>query len=151
MPRIVVTGADGFIGRPLTEMLTHAGLEVTAVTRKDFVLGQSQSSLQALEAIIQDSQAVIHLAGRAHVIHEVHGNPLGEFRRTNVEGTLTVAEAAAKAGVKRFVFMSSIGVLGNASGTTPLNEEDQPSPDGPYAVSKWEAEGARRSLAVRTG
>jgi nucleoside-diphosphate-sugar epimerase len=151
MPRIVVTGADGFIGRPLTELLTRTGNQVIPVTRKDFVLGGQQSSGAKLEVAIQGARAVIHLAGRAHVLREINRDPLAEFRRTNVDGTLAVAEAAARAGVERFVFMSSIGVLGNTSGTARFSESNQPSPQGPYAISKLEAERALQSLAQRTG
>jgi nucleoside-diphosphate-sugar epimerase len=151
MPRITVTGADGFIGLPLVELLITAGHRVIPVTRKDFVLGDQQSSGTKLELAIQGSQVVIHLAGRAHVLRETNTDPLTEFRRNNVDGTLTVAEAAVRAGVKRFIFMSSIGVLGNASGKVRFNESNQPSPEGPYAISKWEAEQALQSVAQRTG
>src|SRR5271166_4684631 len=113
MSRIVVTGSDGFIGRPLSEMLTSAGHQVIAVTRKQVVLGDRQISGPILESTMKESHAVIHLAGRAHVTRELHGDPLGEFRRVNFNGTLSVAEMAARAGVVRFVFVSSIGVLGN--------------------------------------
>jgi nucleoside-diphosphate-sugar epimerase len=147
MSRIVVTGSDGFIGRSLTEVLTSAGHQVTAVTRKQVVLGDRQISHPMLESVMQESQAVIHLAGRAHVTRELHSDPLGEFRRANVNGTLSIAEMAARAGVVRFVFVSSIGVLGNTSGDRLFNERDTPSPKEPYAVSKWETEQGLYSLA----
>jgi nucleoside-diphosphate-sugar epimerase len=147
MARIVVTGADGFIGKPLTEMLTSAGHEVIAVTRKEVELGNRHTSHPMLESSMKESQAVIHLAGRAHVTRELHSDPLAEFRRANVNGTLSIAEVAARAGVTRFVFVSSIGVLGNSSGDRLLSERDAPSPKEPYAVSKWDAEQGLRSLA----
>jgi nucleoside-diphosphate-sugar epimerase len=90
---------------------------------------------------------VIHLAARAHVTREAHDDPLGEFRKVNLHGALAVAELAARARVTRFVFVSSIGVLGNASGGRIFSESDAPSPAEPYAVSKWEAEQSLRVLA----
>jgi nucleoside-diphosphate-sugar epimerase len=147
MPRIVVTGADGFIGRPLTEMLTSAGHDVIAITRKQVELGNPEIHNPAFESAMRESQAVIHLAGRAHVTREVHDDPLAEFRKTNVNGTISVAQMAARAGVTRFVFVSSIGVLGNNSGHRILSETDAPSPIEPYAISKWETEERLRSLA----
>jgi nucleoside-diphosphate-sugar epimerase len=147
MSRILVTGADGFIGKPLTEMLNSAGHDVIAVTRKQLELGNRQISHPMLESTMKESHAVIHLAGRAHVTRELHADPLAEFRRANFNGTLSVAEMAARAGVMRFVFVSSIGVLGNASGDRVFSERDLPSPKEPYALSKWETEQGLRSLA----
>jgi UDP-glucose 4-epimerase len=128
-------------------MLTSAGHEVIALTRKQLVLGNRQISNPMLESSMNESQAVIHLAGRAHVIRELHSDPLAEFRRANFNGTLSVAEMAARAGVMRFVFVSSIGVLGNSSGDRVFSEHDVPSPKEPYAVSKWETEQGLLSLA----
>jgi nucleoside-diphosphate-sugar epimerase len=147
MSRIVITGADGFIGKRLTETLTSAGHEVIAVTRKQIVLGSRQISHPTLESSMKKSQAVIHLAARAHVTRELRCDPQAEFRRINFNGTLSVAEMAARAGVLRFVFVSSIGVLGNSSGDQRFSERDAPSPREPYAVSKWESEQGLRSLA----
>jgi UDP-glucose 4-epimerase len=128
-------------------MLTSAGHRVIAVTREHMVLGDRQLINLPLESAMRESDAVIHLAGRAHVTSERHKDPLGEFRRVNLNGTLSIAELAASAGVARFVFVSSIGVLGNTSGNRIFNESDAPSPKEPYAVSKWEAEQGLHSLA----
>ena len=147
MSRIVVTGADGFIGRPLTETLASAGHEVIAITRKQVVLGDRQLLHPMLESSMKESHAVIHLAGRAHVTREIHRDPAAEFHRANVNGTLSVAEMALRAGVPRFVFVSSIGVLGSSSGDRRFSECDPPAPKEPYAVSKWEAERGLHSLA----
>jgi nucleoside-diphosphate-sugar epimerase len=151
MARIIVTGADGFIGTPLTRMLIEAGHDVVPVTRKDFVLGDPKTLSSRLRSAISGAQTVIHLAGRAHVMRESHTDPLAAFRSANVEGTSAIADAAAEVGVGRFVFMSSIGVLGNSSGTGQFSERNQPSPEGPYAVSKWEAERELHAIAARTG
>jgi nucleoside-diphosphate-sugar epimerase len=150
MSKVVVTGSDGFVGRSLTDMLTSAGHQVIPVTREQVVLGDRQISNPSLASAMRDSQALIHLAGRAHVTNESHADPLGEFRRVNLNGTLALADMAASAGVTRFVFVSSIGVLGNASGSRAFNEGDTPSPKEPYAVSKWEAEQGLHSLARNT-
>src|ERR1700681_87713 len=115
MFRVVVTGSEGFIGRSLTAMLATAGHRVIPVAREH---------VASLESAMRDSHAVIHLAGRAHVTNELHNDPLGEFRRVNLNGTLNMAEMAASAGVERFVFVSSIGVLGNTSGSRVFNEGD---------------------------
>jgi nucleoside-diphosphate-sugar epimerase len=147
MSRVVVTGSEGFIGRSLTAMLASAGHRVIPVAREHVVLGDRQLFNSSLESAMRDSHAVIHLAGRAHVTNELHKDPLGEFRRVNLNGTLNIAEIAASAGVVRFVFVSSIGVLGNTSGSRVFNENDAPSPKEPYAVSKWEAEQGLHALA----
>jgi nucleoside-diphosphate-sugar epimerase len=135
-----VTGADGFVGRRLSQLLASVGHEVVAVSRHHIMAGGKQMPLTTLQSNIDDSEVVIHLAARAHVMRETHAEPIEEFRKTNLDLTLSVAQMAAKAGVNRFVFVSSIGVLGNSSGDRVLAESDPPSPQEPYAVSKWEAE-----------
>jgi UDP-N-acetyl-alpha-D-quinovosamine dehydrogenase len=147
MSIVVVTGSDGFVGRSLTAMLSTAGHRVIPVAREHAVLGDRHLISSSLESAMRDSHAVIHLAGRAHVIDELHNDPLGEFRKVNLDGTLSIAEMAASVGVARFVFVSSIGVLGNTSGGRMFNEDDAPSPKGPYAVSKWQAEQGLHSVA----
>jgi nucleoside-diphosphate-sugar epimerase len=137
--RVVVTGATGFIGRALSPVLAAAGHTVVPVTRN------LTAGAEALDASMRDADAVIHLAARAHVMREDHGDPLAEFRRVNLAGTLTVAEAAVRAGVRRFVFVSSIGVFGTSS-DAHLSEHSAIAPEEPYAISKWEAEQALRRL-----
>ena len=147
MSKVVVTGPDGFVGRILCEMLRSAGHQVVPLSRAQWVLGERRIVDPSLASAMQDAGAVIHLAARAHVTKETHEDPLGEFRRVNVQGALAVADLAARTGVARFVFVSSIGVLGNASGSRIFTESDAPSPAEPYAVSKWEAEQGLRVLA----
>ena len=147
MSKIVVTGADGFVGRVLCESLKSAGHQVLPLTRAQFVLGERRIADPSLESAIREAGAVIHLAARAHITGEAHDDTLGEFRRVNLHGALAVAELAARARVARFVFVSSIKVLGNASGDRIFTESDAPSPAEPYAVSKWEAEQGLRELA----
>jgi nucleoside-diphosphate-sugar epimerase len=145
-----VTGADGFVGRRLSQLLASVGHEVVAVSRHHIMAGGKHMPLTTLQSNIGDSEVVIHLAARAHVMRETYTKPIDEFRKTNVDLTLSLARIAARAGVNRFVFVSSIGVLGNSSGERILAECDVPSPQEPYAVSKWEAEQALRQLSAES-
>jgi len=99
---------------------------------------------------IAGQQVVIHAAARAHIIKDEVADPLAEYCRVNVEGTLHLASQAAAAGVKRFIFISSIGVNGNIN-THPFTVDDQPNPGEPYAQSKWEAEQGLRKIQQETG
>jgi UDP-glucose 4-epimerase len=96
--------------------------------------------------------AVLHLASRVHVMRETCTDPLAEFRRVNVEGTVRLARAAAAAGVRRFVFVSSIKVNGETTDSRdPFTADEQPAPLDPYGVSKREAEDALRVVASESG
>ena len=97
-------------------------------------------------------EAVVHLAARVHLMRDRSADPLAEFRRVNVQGTLNLAEQAAAAGVRRFVFLSSIKVNGESTpASRPFTADDEPAPLDPYAISKHEAEQGLRRLAHRTG
>jgi len=102
-----------------------------------------------LSALLPGVDVLIHAAARAHIMKDEVVDPMAEYRRVNVEGTLSLARQAAAAGVKRFVFISSIGVNGNIS-TRPFRVDDQPNPAEPYAQSKWEAEQGLMKLAAET-
>lgn len=150
--RLLVTGASGFIGRALCQHLVSSGLEVTPAVRKPGPVPGEQvlppDDAQAWHQALQGCQSVVHLAGRAHVMHEHAHDPLQAFREANVQATLTLAERAAQAGVRRFVFVSSIKV--NGEHTAPgacFTAQDMPRPTDPYAVSKWEAEQGLRTIA----
>jgi nucleoside-diphosphate-sugar epimerase len=96
--------------------------------------------------------AVVHLAARVHVMADTAANPLEEFRRVNVQGTLNLARQAAAAGVRRFVFVSSIKVNGEATQPGfPFTADDAPAPLDAYGVSKMEAEQGLREIARQTG
>lgn len=101
----------------------------------------------ALEGV----DAVVHLAGRAHVLKETSQDPLAEFRRINVLGTECLARAAADEGVRRLIYVSSIGVNGRVTYSQPFTEEDVPTPHNSYAISKWEAEQVLHRVAEETG
>ena len=92
---------------------------------------------------------VIHAAARVHMMQDRSANPLAEFRKLNRDATLALAGLAADAGVKRFVFLSSIGVNGN-NNMKPFGEKDTPNPQEPYAISKYEAEQGLEALAKKT-
>ena len=99
---------------------------------------------------LSDVDTVLHLAARVHIMNETAINPIEIYREVNVRGTQCLAEEAAKAGVKRFVFLSSIKVNGEFTGQRAFKETDNERPEGPYAVSKWEAEQVLWKIAART-
>ncbi len=158
--RVLVTGATGFVGRALVPRLRAGGHVVRAAVRREssecdaderVVVGDLGPDAD-WRAAVDGVDAVVHLAARVHVMHDDADDPLAAFRRVNVEGTLALARAAAAAGVRRFVFVSSIKV--NGEGTPPgvrYTERDAPAPCDPYGRSKAEAEAALRALSDRTG
>lgn len=95
---------------------------------------------------------VVHLAARVHVMNDKSPDPLAEFRRVNVEGTAALARQAAAAGVRRFVFLSSVKVNGEfTEAVQPFTADDEPAPEDPYGVSKYEAEKLLQKIAAETG
>lgn len=160
MPGALVTGASGFVGQVLTQRLVAEGWNVRAAFRADpppdlapgvepfraGELGPDSDWRTALHGV----NAVFHLAARVHQLRDTSPDPAAEYRRINLEGTRTLARAAATAGVARLVFVSSIKVNGEAR-DRPYHEEDVPSPADPYGVTKWEAEQALARLQAETG
>lgn len=154
---ILITGATGFIGRPLLNELIQRNNNVIAAVRSEKnnlpynVLQAKMNDVFDLESaqMMHGMDTVIHCAARAHVLHEHTTNPLIEFRKTNTIGTLNLAKQAIVAGVKRFVFISTIGVLGNLN-EQPFSESDTPDPQGAYAISKYEAELGLLELAKKS-
>ncbi|WP_026148219.1 SDR family oxidoreductase [Thioalkalivibrio sp. HL-Eb18] len=158
MGRVLVTGASGFVGKGLVGRLADEGsgwMPVAGVRQRGGLFGE-EWAYGPLERFGADVglpgglDAVVHLAARAHVLEEAADDPLTEFRRCNVDGALELARQAAQAGVRRFVFVSSIGVNGHET-VQPFTEGDAPSPQEPYAVSKREAEDGLRALSAETG
>ena len=159
MAIVLVTGATGFVGKALIQGLLANGLySLVAVSRRQMVdLPIEVKSVLVADiaqetdwsSTLKDVDAVVHTAARAHVIKDKATDPLAECRRVNTEGTLTLARQAAEAGVRRFIFISSIGVNGNRN-TRPFTEKDTPHPAEPYAVSKLEAEQGLCQLASET-
>jgi UDP-glucose 4-epimerase len=109
-------------------------------------------SIRSSQGHIETVDAVVHLAARVHVMQETTADPLAEFRRVNVQGTMNLARQAASAGVRRFVFVSSIKVNGEATQLgRPFMADDAPAPLDAYGVSKMEAEQGLREIASQTG
>ena len=102
-------------------------------------------------AALDGVDAVAHLAARVHVMRERAADSLAAFRRTNVEGTLRLARSAAAAGVKKFVFLSSVKVLGEATPDGPFTDSSPADPRDPYGVSKREAETGLSEIAAGSG
>jgi len=149
MSKIMVTGANGFIGSALINALIHKRTyEIVATYRQ---LPETSSELVSVfetgdlgktidwTPALTGVDAIVHLAGRAHLLKEGRGEQHGLYNRINIGTTIELARQAIESGVKRFVFVSSIGVNGSVS-RRPLNEDDAPSPETLYAVSKYGAE-----------
>ncbi|AIE86630.1 NAD-dependent epimerase/dehydratase family protein [Fimbriimonas ginsengisoli] len=151
--RILLTGATGFVGRACVERL--AGHDLVAAVRGGSESKPLAASLRAVEVgdigpttdwaeALVGVDAVLHVAGRAHVLREPDADAISRFRAVNTEGTRVLAEAAARAGVRRFVFVSSIGVHGRGQAADykgpGYSPADEPAPRDDYAVSKLEAE-----------
>ena len=159
MSRVLVTGAGGFIGASLCRLLGDRGFDVVAGVRGEAgsVATHAVARIGNLDdmSVLSDAVAgveyVVHLAARAHIMSETSNDPLAEYRRTNVEGTRLVARAAARAGVKRLVFLSSVKVNGERTESAPFTEDDEPAPADPYGISKWEAEQALGEIAAADG
>ena len=152
--RILVSGANGFIGRTLCPHLTLLGHSVIPAVRRlsgvqgEHVVGDKSSWITALA----DCSSVVHLAGRAHIMKDKEQDSLRVFRNVNVDATIKLANLAVEAGVKRFVFMSTVKV--NGEETFPgysLKPDDLPAPHDPYAISKWEAEQRLYEISKKTG
>jgi nucleoside-diphosphate-sugar epimerase len=159
--RILVTGASGFVGGALCGELMQRGYSVRAVVRngaKPIDIDCETAKVVGISADTdwQDTfcnvHTVIHLAARVHVMSEAALDPLDEFRKVNLVGTIHLARAAEASGVRRLVYVSSIKVNGEETNVDkPFVETDIPSPQDPYGVSKWEAEQALYELARETG
>lgn len=152
--RIAVTGASGFVGRALVRQLLDSGHAVVPLSRRRQGLAGAPGPLanydpDAIAAQIAGCQALVHLAAVAH-----QAGTAGRSDATfapNLAATRAAAEACVRAGVRRLVLVSSIGVNGVRTSDRPFTEEDPPRPAEPYAASKWACEQAAAELAQRHG
>ncbi len=160
MSLILVTGANGFIGRPLCEELLYRGHRVRAAVRSPTRMPEGVEAIEAGDidgttdwtVALQGVDTIIHLAARVHVMKETSTDPLAEFLKVNLHGTENLARQAVHAGVKRFVYASSIKVNGEqTAGTQSFSENNQTDPQDHYGVSKWQAEQALHRIANETG
>ena len=161
MSQILVTGANGFVGRALCRALVDGGHSVTGLVRqaggcpadvhewvnagKDFE-GVKTGWPQGLRL-----ESAVHLAARVHVLNDDAADPDAAFHATNVDGTLRIAEAALHNGARRFVFVSSIKAVAESDSGRALREDDPPAPQDAYGRSKYAAEQALLRFGEETG
>ena len=160
--KVLVTGATGFVGGAfLARAASDGHFSLRAALRTDNKIGISGIETVIVEGLtataswhkaVKGCDAVVHAAARTHIMQDTSADPLVEFRRVNVQGTLNLARQAAKAGVKRFIFLSSVKVNGELTQPGhPFSENDIPAPQDPYGISKYEAENELLQLMIETG
>lgn len=158
---IFVTGGTGFVGGSVLSCLATKGRYISAVVRDPraslpagvhMVVVAEVDGATDWSNILRGCDAIIHCAARTHVMNEQSADPLAEFRKVNVDYTLNLARQAAGAGVKRFIFISSIKVNGEATTAgRSFSPSDTPAPEDPYGISKLEAEQGLMQVASETG
>jgi UDP-glucose 4-epimerase len=153
--KVVVTGGSGFFG---SHLLKHEAFQEALVIGRTPLINHehfesiSFNDIDSLSKVLNNVEIVVHLAGRAHIMNETATRPLDVYRNTNTVGTLNLAKQAALAGVKRFIFISSIKVLGEkTTPDKPFNNNNSLNPQDPYSVSKAEAEIGLRDIGNNSG
>ena len=157
--KCLVTGASGFIGNNLISKSKKQRLEFVVTSTNKRAIGTPELLLhpkRGFEAnwikVLNGCDYVVHLAARVHVVQDTSANPLAEYQRVNTEGTLSLARQAAAVGVRRFIYLSTIGVNGNSTDSRkPFTPNDLPFPHDCYSISKFEAEVGIRDIAKLTG
>lgn len=155
--QVLVTGANGFIGRHLCAALAERGIGVRRGVRRNHDSGRDTVVVGEIDGAtdwgpaLAGIDAVVHCAARVHVMRENASDPLAAFRRVNVDGTRALARQAAAAGVHRFLLLSTVKVNGEETFDRPFAATSPPSPADPYGVSKLEAEQALLAIARESG
>ena len=157
--KILITGANGFIGRSLSRHLAAAGHDIIGGARSQvpgpgWMETRVYGDLEALEDFsdaVAGADAIVHLAARVHMMRETDSDPDAAYRRANAVVTERLATAAADAGVGRFVFLSSVKVNGERTEGAAFTEGTAPAPEDAYGRSKLEAETALREISERSG
>lgn len=160
--RVLITGASGFVGGALLEVLVGKGNidAIAAVHRKPINCPESVRVIDGCELsasmdwspFLSEVDVVVHSAARVHIMNDQSSNPLEAFRAVNVHGTMRLAQQAALAGVRRFVFLSSIKVNGEETANhVSYSPDTTPAPSDPYGISKLEAEIQLKALAEKSG
>lgn len=158
---VLITGANGFIGQALCKRLMADGYQVRGAVRSVAQMKAMSSRVEWVQVgniwsetnwskVLSGINGIVHLAARVHVIRENTASPDVTVGEVNVRGTACLAQQAIEAGVKRFVYLSSVKVHGEGRAKA-YNEKDDPSPMDPYAISKWEAEKILCEVAKETG
>ncbi|MBL1353740.1 MAG: NAD-dependent epimerase/dehydratase family protein, partial [Zetaproteobacteria bacterium] len=146
---VLVTGATGFVGSAVVKRLSEQGHVYAAVRKPSDMFSEEVNQVIVGDlatgtdytGAVKNMDVVIHVAARVHVMDDDATDPLAEFRKVNVDGTLNLAKQAALAGIKRFVFISSIKVNGETTtGKPPFLPSDTYITTDPYGLSKLEAE-----------
>ncbi|MCB1518401.1 MAG: NAD-dependent epimerase/dehydratase family protein [Hyphomicrobiaceae bacterium] len=153
--KVLVTGANGFVGSHVLSVCAKRNISAVAATRNGEYIGEAAGFASGnLDANTDWTEAlsgvthVVHLAGRAHVLDEKSSDPARAFETVNTLATANLAQQAKRAGVRQFVFLSSIAVY--PSGITRLDGTSLPDPQTDYGRSKWLAEKALRALESET-
>lgn len=138
---VAVSGSKGFIGRALGAELNERGIKILPIVRDTNP-----------DLILKKASVVVHLAARVHVMEEKSIDPANEFRKSNLDLTVSLARQSAACGVTRFVFLSSVKVNGELSPRLRgFAESDLPNPQDFYGLSKWEAEKSLQEISAETG
>ena len=151
----MITGASGFVGSALLNALNGKNFIAVPVYRQAYNNAACISDINKdtdWSSALENIDVIIHSAARVHIMAETHHDPLTEFRKVNVDGTLNLARQAEKNGVKRFIFLSSIKVNGESTFQgNAFTEHVREIPEDPYSLSKYEAESGLREISDKTG